>query len=300
MMSEQVMRTPDEAFEGLSDFPYTPNYKDVDGGELGALRMAYIDEGQGPVVLCLHGEPSWSYLYRKMIPVFVDAGYRVLAPDLIGFGRSDKPAQVDDYSYRRHLDWLTDWFLQMDVSDVTLVAQDWGGLLGLRVLADHPDRFARLSVGNTFLPTGDQPVSDAFHAWRQFSLEDEVFDIGFICNELGSGQLSDAEQDAFRAPYPDDRYKAGTRAFPSLVPTGPEYPEASANREAWKVLGAWEKPVLTCFSDGDPIMKGVDKIFQEAMPGCEGQPHITLHGGHFIQNSDGPRWAEHVVAWMAS
>lgn len=298
--NEAVVRTPDSAFSDLDDFPFEPKYVDVDGGALGALRMAYIDEGQGPVVLCMHGEPSWSYLYRKMIPVFVAAGCRVLAPDLIGFGRSDKPSAVADYSYAGHLAWLTDWFDQMDVDGATLVAQDWGGLLGLRLLTDRADRFARFSLSNTGLPTGDHPPGDAFKAWRQFSLEDETFDIGFICNEFGGGGLSEAEQNAYRAPFPDNRFKAGTRAFPSLVPTDPDNPESSANRSAWQQLSAWDKPALMCFSDADPITKGGETPFLKLVPGCSEQPHITLEGGHFIQNYDGERWASHVVEWMQS
>ncbi len=293
-----VLRTPDEAFDGLTDFPYEPHYREIDGGSLGPLRLAYIDEGEGPVVLCMHGEPSWSYLYRKMIPVLVAGGCRVLVPDLIGFGRSDKPAKIDDYSYQGHLDWLSQWFLGLDVTDVTLVAQDWGGLLGLRLLTDNPGRFARFSLANTGLPTGDQPMPEAFTAWRQFSLEDPTFDIGFICNEFGGGGLSDHEQDAFRAPYPDDRYKAATRAFPSLVPADPENPASAANRSAWEVLRAWEKPALMCFSDSDPITRGGEQVFLKQVPGCEGQPHITLSGGHFIQNHDGERWAQSVLDWM--
>jgi haloalkane dehalogenase len=296
--THRVLRTPDDAFSGIAGFPYPPHYTTVDGGDLGPLRMAHIDEGEGPVVLCLHGEPSWSYLYRSMIPVFVEGGCRVLAPDLIGFGRSDKPAAVGDYSYQGHLDWLSEWFLGLDLSEVTLVAQDWGGLLGLRLLAAHPDRFARFSIANTGLPAGDQPMPDAFLAWRRFSLEDPDFDIGFICNEFGGGGLTDAEVDAFRAPFPDNAYKAGARAFPSLVPAEPDNPASEANRRAWDVLRAWEKPALLCFSDGDPITRGGEGVFLAQVPGCAKQPHITLSGGHFIQNHDGPRWARAILDWM--
>ena len=302
MTSEQpaVLRTPESAFTGLEDFPFEPRYSEVDGGELGPLRMAHIDEGDGPVVLCLHGEPSWSYLYRKMIPVLVAGGCRVLAPDLVGFGRSDKPAAVADYSYAGHVDWLEQWFLGLDLDDVTLVAQDWGGLLGLRLLAENPSRFARFSLSNTGLPTGDQPLPDAFRTWRRFSLEDGVFDTGFICNEFGGGGLSAAEIEAFRAPFPDDRYKAGARAFPSLVPDDPSNPASAANREAWEVLRGWEKPALMCFSDGDAITRGGERAFISQVPGCADQPHITLSGGHFIQNHDGERWARAILDWMSA
>ncbi|MFK7828922.1 MAG: haloalkane dehalogenase [Congregibacter sp.] len=297
--SARVLRTPESAFKNLPEFPFRPHYQSVDGGELGALRMAYIDEGSGPVILCLHGEPSWSFLYRKMIPIFVAAGYRVLAPDLVGFGRSDKPAAIGDYSYQRHLDWLAAWFHALELSDVTLVAQDWGGLLGLRLLAENCDSFARFSLSNTMLPTGDHAPPEAFLAWRQFSLDDPDFDIGLICNELGSGNLSVAEQAAFRAPFPDDHYKAGARAFPALVPTDPDNPASAANRSAWDVLRRWEKPALMCFSDQDPITRGGDKVFCSQVPGCEGQPHQTLNGGHFVQNYDGERWASAIVEWSS-
>jgi haloalkane dehalogenase len=250
------------------------------------------------VVLCLHGEPSWCYLYRKMIPVFTAAGMRVLAPDLIGFGRSDKPADRYAYTYQSHVAWMTAWLEALDLRDVTLIAQDWGGLIGLRLLAEHPDRFARFSIANTGLPTGDGQPSDAFLAWRRFSQEDPTFDIGFICNEFGQGGLTDAEIDAYRAPFPSDEYKAGARQFPTLVPISSDDPARPANLAAWQVLGQWDKPVLLCFSDGDPITRGGEKAFLERVPGAQGQPHITLHGGHFIQNSDGPRWAQAVVDWI--
>ncbi len=219
-----VLRTPDEQFSNLLDYDFDPHYHNIQDPDLGELRMHYLDEGprDGPVVLCMHGEPSWCYLYRKMIPVFVAAGMRVLAPDLIGFGRSDKPTERTDYTYQRHVDWITNWFLAMQVDEVTFIGQDWGGLIGLRLLAENPDHFARFSIGNTALPTGDTPMNDAFLAWRQFSQEDPVFDIGFICNELGNGNLSEAEIDAFRAPFPGDEYKAGARQFPTLVPATPD------------------------------------------------------------------------------
>ncbi len=295
-----VLRTPDEQFQSLPDYDFAPHYYTIADPRLGELRLHYLDEGpsDGPVVLCMHGEPSWCYLYRKMIPVFVAAGMRVLAPDLIGFGRSDKPSERDDYSYQSHMGWITDWFLAMDVSDVTFIGQDWGGLLGLRLLAENPDHFARFSIGNTMLPTGDIPANDAFMAWRQFSQEDPVFDIGFICNELGNGDLTDAEMDAYRAPFPGDEYKAGARQFPTLVPISTDDPAREPNLAAWKVLEAWEKPALMCFSDGDPILGEAYKIFLERVPGTAGQPHVTLHGGHFVQNTDGPRWAQTVVDWI--
>ena len=295
-----VIRTPDEQFDNLPEYDFAPHYHDIEDTTLGTLRLHYLDEGptDGPVVLCMHGEPSWCYLYRKMIPVFTAAGCRVLAPDLIGFGRSDKPTERSSYSYQGHVDWMTNWLLALDVRGATLIAQDWGGLIGLRLLAENPERFDRFSLANTALPTGDMPINDAFMNWRQFSQEDPEFDIGMICNELGSGGLSDAEMDAYRAPFPSDEYKAGARQFPTLVPISPDDPAREANLRAWAVLDQWEKPALMCFSDGDPILGEGYKIFEARVPGTRGQPHITLNGGHFVQNADGPRWAQAVVDWM--
>jgi haloalkane dehalogenase len=296
----EILRTPDTCFDNLADFPYQPHYCDLTDPDAGKLRLAYIDEGQGPAVLCMHGEPSWSYLYRKMIPTLVAAGYRVLAPDLIGFGRSDKPDDREFYTYQRHVDWIKDWIVQLDLQSVTLVAQDWGGLIGLRALAEMPERFARMSLGNTGLPTGDQPMGEAFLAWRTFSQQDPVFDCGLICNEFGKGVLTDAEEDAFRAPFPSDAHKAGARAFPMLVPSEPDDPASAANHKAWEVLGAWDKPLLLCFSDGDPITGAMRPIFEAMVPGAAGQPHVTLQGGHFVQNQDGERWAQTIVEWIAA
>jgi haloalkane dehalogenase len=233
-----------------------------------------------------------------MVPVFTDAGFRVLAPDLLGFGRSHRPTRRSDYSYQSHVAWMTGWFRTMAVSGVTLIAQDWGGLIGLRLLAENPDHFARFSLANTALPTGDRPVNDAFMAWRQFSQEDPDFDIGAICNELGNGGLSDAEMDAYRAPFPSDEYKAGARQFPVLVPIAPDDPAREANLAAWRVLENWEKPALMCFSDRDPILGDAYEAFLDRVPGTRGQPHVTLSGGHFVQNTDGPRWAQTVIDWI--
>lgn len=295
-----VLRTPDIHFENLPGFDFEPNYSQIQDEDLGALRIHYLDEGpkDGPVVLCLHGEPTWCYLYRKMIPVFTAAGIRVLVPDLVGFGRSDKPAQRSDYSYRKHVQWVRDWLLQIGSSDLTLVGQDWGGLIGLRLVAENPELFARFSISNTGLPTGDHPVSEAFHRWRKFSQEDPEFDIGFIVNLFGRGDLTEEGMGAYRAPFPSDEYKAGARQFPVLVPTEPDDVAAEDNRRAWKVLMRWDKPALMCFSDADPIMAGGEKPFLNMVPGTQGQPHITLKGRHFIQEEDGENWARAVSTWM--
>ncbi|NCF62639.1 MAG: alpha/beta fold hydrolase [Gammaproteobacteria bacterium] len=295
-----VLRTPEACFEELSGFHFEPNYLEIPDEDLGPLQIHYLDEGpkDGPVVLCLHGEPTWCYLYRKMIPVFVAAGLRVLAPDLVGFGRSDKPSERRDYSYRKHVKWMADWLKAVGASDITLLGQDWGGLIGLRLLAENPEQFVRFSLANTALPTGDHAINEAFHRWRKFSQEDPDFDTGFIVNLFGRGSLSEEEIRAYRAPFPSDEYKAGARQFPLLVPTRPDDPAADDNRRAWKVLMQWEKPALMCFSDADPIMKGGDRPFLKQVPGTRGQPHITLQGHHFIQEEDGENWARAVAGWI--
>jgi haloalkane dehalogenase len=295
-----VLRTPDKCFTQLSNFPFQPHYLEIQDPDLGPLRIHYLDEGprQGEVILCLHGEPSWSYLYRKMIPLFTAAGLRVLAPDLVGFGRSDKPAARSDYTYAKHVKWIGDWLEAVGVGQVTLLGQDWGGLIGLRMVAENPARFARISLSNTGLPTGDQSFGEAFQRWRRFSQTDPEFDIGFIVNLFGRGSLSAQEVAAYRAPFPDDSYKAGARQFPLLVPTTADDPAAEDNRRAWKQLMQWDKPVLLCFSDSDPITQGADKPFLQLVPGTRGQPHRTLKGRHFIQEEDGESWARAVIAWI--
>ncbi len=286
----EVLRTPDRNFENLPGFDFKPNYLQIPDGEGGSLRAHYLDEGPraAPTVLLLHGEPSWCYLYRKMIPVLVRAGYRAVAPDLIGFGRSDKPARQHDYTYQRHVDWMQGVLDQLQLTDMTLVCQDWGGLIGLRLLAGQPDRFARAVVANTGLPTGDHPMSDAFLAWRDYSQSTPQFHVGGIIKGGCVQPLPDAVVAAYDAPFPDDTYKAGARVFPSLVPIRPDDPAAAANRQAWQVLSKFNKPFLTAFSDGDPITRGGDKVFQKMVPGARGCPHATIEGGgHFLQEDQG-------------
>ena len=296
-----VLRTPDKCFEKLVQFPFEPHYKEIQDVDLGALRIHYVDEGprDAPVILCLHGEPSWSYLYRKMIPLFAATGFRAVVPDLVGFGRSDKPSQRSDYSYKKHVQWMKDWIDEVGLRDITMLGQDWGGLIGLRLLAENPDLFARFSLSNTFLPTGDQGTSEAFERWRKFSQENEEFDTGSIVNLFGRGKLSGEEVEAYRAPFPSDEYKAGARQFPLLVPTDPDDPASEDNRRAWQVLMQWNKPALMCFSDSDPITGGGDRAFLKRVPGTKDQPHITLKGHHFIQEEDGETWAHAVVDWIS-
>jgi len=290
----ELLRTPDERFLDLPGYPFAPHYVDV-----GGPRMHYVDEGDGPVVLLLHGEPSWSYLYRKMIPPIVAAGFRAVAPDLIGFGRSDKPAARDDYSYQRHMDWLTALVTALDLRDATLVGQDWGGLLGLRLAAEQSSRFARVVAANTSLPTGDHRAPDAFFAWRQFSQTAPVLPIGGIIKNGCHQPLSPEVLAAYEAPFPDESYKAGARQFPLLVPTRPDDPAAPANRAAWEILKRWDKPFLTAFSDQDPITRGAERVLQKLIPGAGGRAHPTITGaGHFLQEDRGEELARVVLDFM--
>jgi haloalkane dehalogenase len=249
----------------------------------------------------MHGEPSWSFLYRHMIPVLTGAGMRAVAPDLVGFGRSDKPAARDDYTYQRHVDWMHGFLRAADVTDATLVAQDWGGLIGLRLVAEQPDRFARVVAANTFLPTGDRPPGDAFLAWQRFSQETPEFPVGRIVNGGCTSDLADDVIAAYDAPFPDDTYKAGARQFPMLVPTSADDPATPANRAAWEALGGWTRPFLCAFSDQDPITGGADRALREHIPGCQGQPHTTIEGGgHFLQEDRGPELARVVVDFVST
>ncbi len=310
----KLLRTPDDRFETLEGYPFAPNYVEVsvsEGGGEGqeetsdapqSLRIHYVEEGpaDGEVILLLHGEPSWSYLYRTMIPSFAEAGYRVIAPDLPGFGRSDKPAAQSDYTYQRFVDWMREaLFTELDLRNITLVCQDWGGLIGLRLVAEHPDRFARYVVANTGLPTGDATPSEAFLSWQKFSQEAPNFDVGTVIAMATTTDLSEAVVAGYDAPFPDDSFKAGARIFPSLVPTSPDDPASDANRAAWAKLGELELPVLTAFSDQDPITGGGHKAFQSHAPGAKGQDHTTIvGGGHFLQEDRGPELAAVVLAFI--
>lgn len=296
-----VHRTPDDRFDGLQDFAFEPHYVEIADPAFGSLRVHYVDEGPrgGPVVLLMHGEPSWCYLYRKMIPPLAAAGARVLAPDLVGFGRSDKPGAVGDYSYQRHVDWMSAWLAAVDPKDVTLFCQDWGGLIGLRLVAAEPERFARIAASNTFLPTGERAPSDAFMSWRKFSQEVPEFPAGGIIKGGTARGVSEAVIAAYNAPYPDESYKAGARAFPLLVPISADDPAAAANAAAWKVLERFDKPVLTLFGDSDPVTAGGDRAIQARIPGTKGQPHRTIaRAGHFIQEDAGEELAVELVRFI--
>ena len=297
----RVLRTPDQRFDGLPGYAFEPHYVEIPDGAGGTLRMHWIESGpaDGEVVLCLHGEPSWCYLYRKMLPGFAAAGYRALAPDLVGFGRSDKPAERSDYTYQRHLDWLRAWLDAVGLTGINLVCQDWGGLLGLKLAADDPDRFRRIVAANTFLPTGDRPPSEAFASWKEYSQNTPEFPAGAIIQRATESELSPEVVAAYDAPFPDESYKAGARQFPTLVPVTPDDPAAQPNRDAWEVLRQWSKPFLTAFSDGDPIMRGFDRAFHKLVPGTAGQPHTTIEGGgHFLQEDRGEELADVTIAFL--
>jgi haloalkane dehalogenase len=295
-----VLRTPDEWFAGLADWPFAPRYATVVDADGTALRLHYVDEGprDGPPVLLMHGEPSWAYLYRKIIPGLVAKGWRVLAPDLIGFGRSDKPAAREDSTYERHVDWMSQWLVQMETAEVTLFCQDWGGLIGLRLVAALPDWFAGVVVANTGLPVGTG-WSDGFKAWLEFSQSVPQMPIGVIVNGGTQRDLSPAEIAAYDAPFPDEAFKEGARQFPKLVPITPEHASVSENLAAWSALEAFDKPFVTAFSDGDAVTRGGEAAFQARVPGARGQPHVTLPGGHFLQE-DSPDQIVQLIADMVA
>lgn len=281
----QILRTPDERFASLPDFPYAPRYTEINHEPGLNLRIATIDEGprDAAPVLLMHGEPTWSFLYRKMIAGLAAKGHRAVAPDLVGFGRSDKPASRDDYTYERHVSWMSKWLEANDLRDITLFCQDWGGLIGLRLVAAMPERFARVVVANTGLPTG-HGASPAFEAWRAFSQTTPTFPTSQIINGGTQRELTQAERDAYDAPYPDESYKEAARIFPALVPIEPHIASVQENIAAWAVLEKFDKPWLTAFSDNDPITRGGEKPFQTRVPGAKGQEHVTIQGGgHFLQ-----------------
>lgn len=293
-----VLRTPDERFANLDGYPFEPHYAEIDG-----YRVHYLDEGprDGEVVLLLHGEPTWSYLYRKMIPTLTEAGLRCIVPDLIGFGRSDKPVSMDTHTYAFHVDAMTKLVEQLDLQNVTFFGQDWGGLIGLRVVAENEERFARVVIANTGLPVGTEGLSEssAFKNWK--SMNQAMIDRGDMpVGTLVSGSVGDPSiRAAYDAPFPEPKYKAGALIMPQRVPVTPEDPSRAAQEAAWKVFESWEKPFLTAFSDGDPITGGGDVRFQEGVPGAQGQKHTTIVGaGHFLQEQKGPELAAVIAQFI--
>ncbi len=296
----KVLRTPDLRFRDLPDFPFTPHCSEVRDADGTALRICTIDEGppNAAPVLLMHGEPSWSFIYRRIIARLAAAGHRVVAPDLVGFGRSDKPSEPADYTYERHVRWMSDWMLAMRLENITFFGQDWGGLIGLRLIAAYPDRFARVVVANTLLPEG-QGLTEGFKQWLELSQSMPTLPIGEIVGMGCQRTLSAAEKAAYDAPFPDESYKAGARRFPALVPVTPQHPSVAENKAAWKVLESFTRPFLTAFSDGDPITGGLDRIFQERVPGAKGQPHVTIKkAGHFLQEDKPDEIADVLIRFI--
>jgi haloalkane dehalogenase len=298
----KILRTPDARFANLPDFPFAPHYCEVRNSDGTTLRIHYLDEGprEADPVLLMHGEPSWSFLYRKIVASLVARGHRVVAPDLVGFGRSDKPAEQLDYTFERHVRWMSDWLVATRLTDITLFCQDWGGLIGLRLVAAFPEKFARVVVANTGLPTGEG-FSAAFQQWLEFSQSIPVLPVGQIVGMGCKRGLSEAEKAAYDAPFPDESFKTGARRFPALVPITPQHGSVAENKAAWKVLENFRKPFLTAFSDSDPVTKGGEQIFQQRVPGTKGQKHVTITGaGHFLQEDKPDEIADLLHEFIAS
>lgn len=298
----RTLRTPEDRFRELPEFPYEPSYSDIADGEGGTLRVAWVQDGpaEADPVLMLHGEPSWSFLYRRMMPVLAAAGHRVICPDLVGFGRSDKPAEVGDHTYARHVEWMRALaFDVLDLRRVTLVCQDWGGLIGLRLAAEHPDRFCRIVAANTGLPTGDLPMPDIWWQFREAIRSAPTIDVGRFVQSGCLRPMPDEVRAAYDAPFLDDSYCAGPRAMPGLVPTSPDDPASAANRAAWEVLSHSGTPMLVAFSDGDPITGAMGPILQRQMRGAAGVDHpVIARAGHFLQEDAGPELATAIVDFM--
>lgn len=296
------LRTPEARFAGLPGFPYEPRYLEVPAGDGDTLRVHYVDEGprEADPVLLLHGEPSWSFLYRKVIAGLTAAGLRAVAPDLIGFGRSDKPVDRAAHTYAAHVAWMWAVVEALDLQRVTLVCQDWGGLIGLRLVGEHPERFARVVAANTSLPTGDRRPPEAFFTWQQFSQNVPVFEVAEVVQMGCVRPLAPEVAAAYAAPFPDETYKAGPRQMPMLVPSAPDDPAAEPNRRAWSALERFERPFLTAFSDSDPITFGADKGLRKKIPGAAGQPHTVIaRAGHFLQEDAGEDLARVIADFIA-
>ncbi|MDP3278180.1 MAG: haloalkane dehalogenase [Deltaproteobacteria bacterium] len=293
----KILRTPASRFEGLRGFDFARHDVEVAPG----LRMAFVEDGPSTAspILMLHGEPTWSYLYRKMISGFARNGHRAIAPDLIGFGRSDKPAHADDYSYASHVAWTQALIERLDLRDITLVCQDWGSLIGLRIVGENPGRFARVVVANGFLPIADRPAPAAFHVWQTFAKYTPILPIGRIVASGCVTQLTREVRAAYDAPFPSREYAVGARVFPALVPTSADDPAVPANRRAWEALGHFSKPFLTLFGKNDPILGRADVPLQRHVPGAAGQPHHRFWGGHFVQEDRGEFLAQTINDWLA-
>ncbi len=329
----EFQRTPDHYFENLADYSFSPHYCEIDDTEGGRLRLHYLDEGDpnGSVVLLMHGQPAWSYLYRLMIPSLVEAGHRVIAPDLIGFGRSDKPTKPTDYTYGRHVAWMSDWLTQLDLQDITVFFQDWGSLIGLRLVTAFPERFSRVVLANGALPAGPIPMAHVemiraaydqcpvvsleelgrhfvdpdglpgIFYWRKFCAQgQEISQPGDVIASISQGGLTNEARRAFNAPFPDESYVAGARRFPSLIPLLEDEPEVAENRAAWEMLAEFDKPFLLAFADNDPVTAGADQQFLSVVPGCQGLPHRTIApAGHFLQQEQPAQCVQAILDVMA-
>ena len=290
LAQDEILRTPDERFVNLMDYNFQPNYIEVEVG----LRMHYVDEGEkdNPVVLLLHGEPSWSYLYRKMIPLLRNNGFRVIAPDLIGFGRSDKFSNKNQYTYERSVKWMVTFLQKLDIDEIVLFCQDWGGLIGLRAVTQEPNRFSMIVASNTLLPTGSPRMPEAFYNWLDYSQNKPEFNSGRIVNSASLRELTKEEIAAYDAPFPSENYKAAARIYPALVPLTVDDPQSIGNAETWKELNKWTKPFLTIFGDSDPITGWSQNYFKSQIPGAKGQNHQILNADHFIQEDKGAELVE--------
>ena len=295
----RCLRTPEDRFADLPGFDYPPRYADA-----GGVRLAWVEAGptDGEPVLLLHGEPSWSFLYRTVLAVLADAGLRAIAADLAGFGRSDKPAEIADHSYARHVEWIRALaFDRLDLHELTLVGQDWGGLIGLRLAAEHPHRFARIVAANTGLPTGDQPMPEVWLRFREVVRTAPELSVSRLVQAGCQTTLPAAVLAAYDAPFPDESYMAGPRAMPGLVPVSPDDPASAANRAAWQRLSAWDKPFLVAFSDRDPITEAMAPVLQRAVPGAAGTDHPVITGaGHFLQEDAGERLGTIIADFIRS
>ncbi len=291
----EIIRTPDDRFSNLPEFPYTPHYATIID-----LRIHYIDEGKGPIILCLHGEPTWSFLYRKMIPLFIRAGFRVIAPDFVGFGRSDKYVQKEAYSFQMHYYMLLAFIQTLNLQEITLIVHDWGGLIGLPVAAFNPTFFARLVILNTFLPTGEEKVTEGFLAWRAVAQKKELIASWSVKNGCFNGKDLPADVlRAYDAPFPDARYKAGVQSFPLLVPMAPTDPGAKEMKDAREKLRSWNKPAIVIFAPDDPVLGGAGDFFRKLLPTAKDQPTIRIRKAlHFLQEDKGGEVAQHIIDFL--
>jgi haloalkane dehalogenase len=285
-------RTPDERFEGLPDFPWEPRYREWEG-----LRLAYIDEGEGRPVVFFHGEPTWSFLWRKVIPPVLDAGFRCVAPDYPGFGRSDKPTDFDWYTYDRHSEAMSAFVSDLDLQDAVAVVHDWGGPIGLRTAVEHADRFSAIVVMDTGVFTGHQEMSDAWHAFRDFVERTEDLPISMLVSGAVARGMDDEVKAAYDAPYPSPESKAGARAFPLMIPTTPEAPGAEAGQRVLESLAADERPTLLLWADSDPIIPPkVGARFAERINADP--PEVIENASHFLQEDAGEEIGRRIAAWL--